>query len=163
MGRGRACGRIEESCRHSRPGPAGNHLVHRLSCHLYRLQLAADSGHQRRSERQSSKQGPSPCNMEGYDHAEWILADYGDFVVHIFSEKARGYYDERLWRRRRAWISRRQRAPVAITSSLCPASVVGTPSPRTPPSEDPPRLGRPVDRRTVRSHAWRRSPRLPWR
>jgi ribosome-associated protein len=37
--------------------------------------------------------------VEGFDNAEWILADYGDFIVHIFSEKARGFYElERLWR-----------------------------------------------------------------
>ena len=37
--------------------------------------------------------------VEGYDNAEWILADYGDFIIHIFSEKARQFYDlERLWR-----------------------------------------------------------------
>ena len=43
--------------------------------------------------------GVLPMNLEGYNHAEWILADYGDFVVHIFSERARMYYDlERLWR-----------------------------------------------------------------
>ena len=40
-----------------------------------------------------------PLSLEGFEHAEWILADYGDFIVHIFSEKARLYYDlERLWR-----------------------------------------------------------------
>jgi ribosome-associated protein len=40
--------------------------------------------------------------MEGFDNAEWILADYGDFVVHVFSERARVYYDlERLWRQAR--------------------------------------------------------------
>ena len=38
-------------------------------------------------------------SVEGFDNAEWILADYGDFIVHIFSEKARAFYDlERLWR-----------------------------------------------------------------
>lgn len=38
-------------------------------------------------------------HVEGYNQAEWILMDYVDFVVHIFSEKARLYYDlERLWR-----------------------------------------------------------------
>ncbi len=43
--------------------------------------------------------GRLPISVEGYDHAEWILVDYGDFIVHVFSEKARAYYDlERLWR-----------------------------------------------------------------
>jgi len=40
-----------------------------------------------------------PNNIEGYNQAEWVLADYGDLVVHIFSPQARDYYDlERLWR-----------------------------------------------------------------
>lgn len=43
--------------------------------------------------------GELPVSIEGYDAAEWILMDYGDFLVHIFSETARAYYDlERLWR-----------------------------------------------------------------
>lgn len=43
--------------------------------------------------------GELPVSIEGYDPAEWILMDYGDFLVHIFSEGARSYYDlERLWR-----------------------------------------------------------------
>lgn len=43
--------------------------------------------------------GELPQSLEGYNQAEWILADYGDFLVHVFSEKARAYYDlERLWR-----------------------------------------------------------------
>lgn len=38
-------------------------------------------------------------HAEGYKHAEWVLLDYVDFVVHIFSEKARQFYDlERLWK-----------------------------------------------------------------
>ena len=37
--------------------------------------------------------------IEGYNTAEWVLMDYGDFVVHIFENKARDFYDlERLWR-----------------------------------------------------------------
>lgn len=43
--------------------------------------------------------GELPISSEGYDSAEWVLLDYGDFLVHIFSEAARKYYDlERLWR-----------------------------------------------------------------
>jgi len=43
--------------------------------------------------------GEYPTSVEGYQNAEWVLVDYGDFVIHIFSEKARAYYDlERLWR-----------------------------------------------------------------
>lgn len=43
--------------------------------------------------------GAYPNNIEGYRQAEWVLIDYVDFVVHIFSESARRYYDlERLWR-----------------------------------------------------------------
>ena len=40
-----------------------------------------------------------PISVEGYTQAEWILADYGDLLVHVFSTKAREYYGlERLWR-----------------------------------------------------------------
>ncbi len=40
-----------------------------------------------------------PIRIEGYASAEWILLDFGDFVVHIFNEKSRLFYDlERLWR-----------------------------------------------------------------
>lgn len=43
--------------------------------------------------------GEHPQSIEGYDNAEWVLMDYGNFVINIFSEKARAYYDlERLWR-----------------------------------------------------------------
>ncbi len=43
------------------------------------------------------KAGIRPNNIEGYNQAEWVLIDYVDFVVHVFSEKARKFYDlERL-------------------------------------------------------------------
>ncbi|MGI8555922.1 MAG: ribosome silencing factor [Pyrinomonadaceae bacterium] len=43
--------------------------------------------------------GERPIRIEGYNNAEWILMDYGDFVVHIFEQKSREFYDlERLWR-----------------------------------------------------------------
>jgi ribosome-associated protein len=45
------------------------------------------------------KAGSAAARVEGYKTAEWILLDYGDFVVHVFDEKARSFYDlERLWR-----------------------------------------------------------------
>jgi ribosome-associated protein len=47
--------------------------------------------------------GDLPLSLEGYDTAEWVLADYGDLLVHIFSPKAREYYSlERLWRNAKA-------------------------------------------------------------
>jgi ribosome-associated protein len=43
--------------------------------------------------------GRRAARVEGYRNAEWVLIDYGDFVFHIFEDKARRFYDlERLWR-----------------------------------------------------------------
>src|ERR1043166_5221653 len=43
--------------------------------------------------------GNYPNSIEGYKQAEWVLIDYVDFVVHIFTEGARKFYDlERLWK-----------------------------------------------------------------
>ena len=45
------------------------------------------------------KSGTRAAHVEGYSEGEWILIDYMDFVVHIFTETAREFYDlERLWR-----------------------------------------------------------------
>lgn len=42
--------------------------------------------------------GPKPLRVEGLDDARWVLLDYGDFVVHIFLDEVRRFYDlERLW------------------------------------------------------------------
>ena len=61
-----------------------------------------------------------PTHTEGYKQAEWVLLDYVDFVVHIFSEKARRFYDlERLWK------SARRLDPTELKSSKARA-------PRTP-------------------------------
>ncbi|HWZ79875.1 MAG TPA: ribosome silencing factor [Candidatus Sulfotelmatobacter sp.] len=50
-------------------------------------------------ELQLKKTGLRPTHVEGYNQAEWVLVDYVDFVVHVFSEKARKFYDlERLWK-----------------------------------------------------------------
>lgn len=45
-----------------------------------------------------AERGEHPANVEGYKNAEWVLADYGDLVVHVYSPAARAYYGlERLW------------------------------------------------------------------
>lgn len=45
------------------------------------------------------KNGRSPDHIEGYQRAQWVLMDYGDFIVHIFLEKVRSFYNvERIWR-----------------------------------------------------------------
>lgn len=50
-------------------------------------------------EQRLSKTGLHPTHVEGYKLAEWVLLDYVDFVVHVFSSKARGFYNlERLWK-----------------------------------------------------------------
>ena len=50
-------------------------------------------------EERLEKQGVRLKHREGKPGAEWVLLDYGSFVVHIFSDRARHYYDlERLWR-----------------------------------------------------------------
>ena len=50
-------------------------------------------------EQRLKKKGESANSIEGYRNAEWVLMDYGDYLIHVFSEKARAYYDlERLWR-----------------------------------------------------------------
>jgi ribosome-associated protein len=42
--------------------------------------------------------GPSPLRIEGLGEAQWVLIDFGDFVVHVFLDDVRRYYDlERLW------------------------------------------------------------------
>ena len=79
--------------------------------------------------------GLRPTHIEGYRQAEWVLLDYVDFVVHIFSEKARKFYDlERLWKSARrmepaelvAEPAKRKRAPVrARTEEESLAAVSG--------------------------------------
>jgi ribosome-associated protein len=50
-------------------------------------------------EAKLKESGRRPNHIEGYRNAEWVLLDYIDLVVHIFSKSARNFYDlERLWR-----------------------------------------------------------------
>ncbi|MFT7600392.1 MAG: ribosome-associated protein [Acidimicrobiales bacterium] len=42
--------------------------------------------------------GPKPIRIEGKDSMEWVLMDFGSFIVHVFDTESREYYDlERLW------------------------------------------------------------------
>jgi ribosome-associated protein len=50
-------------------------------------------------EEQLRKNGKRPLHIEGRSGAEWVLLDYGDFIVHVFTSASRKFYDlERLWR-----------------------------------------------------------------
>lgn len=49
-------------------------------------------------DEQIGKTGELPMHLEGYDSASWILMDYGNVLVNIFSKEAMDFYDlERLW------------------------------------------------------------------
>jgi ribosome-associated protein len=49
-------------------------------------------------EQELKKENVIPLSVEGAEHAEWILMDYGNFIVHVFSKNAREYYSlEKLW------------------------------------------------------------------
>lgn len=54
--------------------------------------------------------GVKPLRVEGIASAQWIAIDYGDVIVHVFDEEARGYYDlEHLWNAAR--VLRREPTP----------------------------------------------------
>jgi ribosome-associated protein len=83
-------------------------------------------------EQRLSKAGLRPTHVEGYNQAEWVLLDYVDFVVHIFSAKARQFYNlERLWK------SAKQLTPgelrVAPKKRSRAAAATGRRAPRTRP------------------------------
>ena len=45
------------------------------------------------------EQDIQPKQIEGGKNSPWILMDYGDIIVHLFTEEGRGFYDlERIWR-----------------------------------------------------------------
>jgi len=72
--------------------------------------------------------GLRPAHVEGYNQAEWVLLDYVDFVVHIFNEQSRKYYDlERLWksaervRPEQLLVGKAKRAPKKAITRKAPA------------------------------------------
>ncbi len=65
-------------------------------------------------ERIKADGGPAPLHVEGLDDARWVLLDYGDFIVHVFLEEVRRFYDlERLWADAERWSWERPGAAVA--------------------------------------------------
>jgi ribosome-associated protein len=69
------------------------------------------------------KAGQYPAHTEGYKQAEWILLDYVDFVVHVFSENARKFYDlERLWK------SARKMEPAELTPTRAKKKLAASPA-----------------------------------
>jgi ribosome-associated protein len=49
-------------------------------------------------DQEMKKIGEKKLGMEGTEEGRWILVDYGDFVIHVFAEDARTYYDlEQIW------------------------------------------------------------------
>jgi ribosome-associated protein len=99
--------------------------------------------------------GVQPKHTEGYTQADWLLMDYVDFVVHIFSESARKFYGlERLWKtatrieladlekpaRKPAAAKTSKRATVAAKSTKTPAKSAArkrAPAKRTRKSSGP--------------------------
>ncbi len=50
-------------------------------------------------EEDMTKEGMEPLQIEGQTSGDWILLDYGDVIIHLFTEEQRSYYDlERLWK-----------------------------------------------------------------
>lgn len=115
-------------------------------------------------EKLLSEDGERPASREGYQQAEWVLLDYVHFVIHIFSERARKFYDlERLWKSadklkpadllKKPAVAKKPVVPVPKK----PAAVVKKSSVRkTTPAK---RTGKaPAKKRTVASRGKKKSP-----
>ena len=88
-------------------------------------------------EERLGKAGVHPTHVEGYSQADWVLLDYVDFVVHVFSPKARNFYNlERLWKSAKRYEpteltatgTRKRSAPARITSTPRKKSTRSTPA-----------------------------------
>jgi ribosome-associated protein len=77
--------------------------------------------------------GMRVTHAEGYKQAEWVLLDYVDFVVHVFSEKARQFYDlERLWKSAKRLEPAELMAKPKPRRAMTSKSAAGKAVPRTP-------------------------------
>ena len=62
---------------------------------IRRVQAIADEVMDRLKKERNSR----PLHTEGFEAGTWVLLDYGDLIVHVFTEEAREFYQlERLWR-----------------------------------------------------------------
>src|SRR5215216_3282833 len=72
-----------------------DYFVFASGTNVRQVQAVADEVQEQLRKRLSVR----PARVEGYNSAEWVLLDYGDFILHVFEEKSRRFYDlERLWR-----------------------------------------------------------------
>ena len=70
--------------------------------------------------------GPSPLRIEGLDDARWVLMDYGDFVVHVFLDEVRKFYElERLWADAERWPFESPGSPEPVAAAVAAAVVAG--------------------------------------
>ncbi len=77
-------------------------------------------------------------HSEGYRQAEWVLLDYVDFVVHIFSEKARRFYDlERLWKSAKRLEPAELLAPKKVRRKTAVKSATASPALKKPRNQKP--------------------------
>ena len=88
--------KAEELCR---PRPEGAFLVHRLfHRHQRELRPGRTCAIAEAIEAALKPAGSRPIGIEGRESAEWVLLDYGSFVIHVFSKAARDHYAlEKLW------------------------------------------------------------------
>lgn len=84
-------------------------------------------------EQRLGKAGLRPTHVEGYRQAEWVLLDYVDFVVHVFSQKARHFYNlERLWKSAKQMAPSELRAPAKKRARVKATTTTRKKSARTP-------------------------------
>jgi len=87
------------------------------------------------------EQGERATSIEGYEQGEWILSDYSDLIVHVFSEKAREFYDlDRLWREAKPIAvpvdpARREELPFSMDVPKLGKALRSVPPPTAPAEE----------------------------